>query len=151
MWRCWHKKYGVHMTLQTTYLRRCIQSLESALDMLAKSEADSVEYDVFRNAAVKSFELSLEASGKMLRKVLKPYFATVKEVDRLVFKDLFRYAAKHDLLSIECVERWLMYRDNRNNTAHDYGQEFAEQTLKLLPKFVHDASALADMIDERQN
>jgi len=139
------------MALNTVYLRRCISSLESALDMLKKSESDSIEYDVFRNAAIKGFELSLETSGKLLRKVLKPYFATPKEVDRLVFKELFRYAAKHSLLTIESVERWLAYRDNRNNTAHDYGEVFAEQTLKLLPGFVCDAKALADVIDQGEH
>ncbi len=137
------------MALQTAYLRRCIQSLEHALQMLNASAHDSVEYDVFRNAAIKSFELSLETSGKLLRKILKPYFATPKEVDRLVFKDLFRYAAKHDVLPLEHVTRWLVYRDNRNNTAHDDGQEFAEQTLKLLPDFVRDAYALADAVEQQ--
>ena len=44
------------------------------------------------------------------------------------------------------VERWLSYRDNRNDTAHDYGEEFAETTLKLLPAFVEDAKALAILI-----
>ena len=47
----------------------------------------------------------------------------------------------------EAVERWLRYRDNRNDTAHDYGEDFAEATLKVLPSFVADATALADMIE----
>jgi len=139
------------MALNTIYLRRCISSLESALAMLEKSEPDSIEYDVFRNAAIKGFELSLETSGKLLRKLLKPYFATPKEVDRLVFKELFRHAAKHGLITVESVEQWLAYRDNRNNTAHDYGQEFAEQTLKLLPGFVHDAKDLATVVEHSEN
>lgn len=37
-----------------------------------------------------------------------------------------------------CVERWFSYRDNRNNTAHDYGVGFAEETLALMPKFITD-------------
>lgn len=139
------------MALNTIYPRRCIRSLESALGMLATSESGSIEYDVFRNAAIKSFELSLETSGKLLRKVLKPYFATPKEVDRLVFKDLFRYAAKHSLLTIDSVERWLAYRDNRNSAAHDYGEAFAEETLKLLPGFVCDAKALVGVIDQGEH
>ena len=40
------------------------------------------------------------------------------------------------------------YRDNRNDTAHDYGEDFAETTLKLLPAFVQDAKALASVIDQ---
>lgn len=46
------------------------------------------------------------------------------------------------------MERWLAYRDNLNYTADDYGEDFAETTLKLLPTFIIDARALADMIEE---
>ena len=70
------------------------------------------------------------------------------EADRLNFKDLFRHAARHDLLDTGAVERWLGYRDNRNDTAHDYGEDFAETTLKLLPSFVEDAQALASIIEQ---
>ncbi len=58
------------MALNTVYLRRCLSSLKSALNMLAASESGSIEYDVFRNAAIKSFELSLETSGKLLRMIM---------------------------------------------------------------------------------
>lgn len=36
---------------------------------------------------------------------------------------------------------------NRNDTAHNYGVRFAETTLALLPTFVRDARALADVIE----
>ena len=134
------------MTLNTDHLERCIDTLESALGMLIKTTPGNIEYEVFRNAAVKGFELTLETSGKLLRKTLKPYFATPKEVDRLTFKELFRYAAKHGLISVEAVDRWFKYRDNRNTTAHDYGEGFAEETLALLPDFAADARALLEII-----
>ncbi len=47
--------------------------------------------------------------------------------------------AKHDLIHLEEAERWLGYRDNRNDTAHDYGAGFANDTLALLPQFIIDA------------
>lgn len=50
----------------------------------------------------------------------------------------------HSLLSLEEVERWFVYRDNRNNTAHDYGEAFAKQTLVLIPGFLEDGGVLAD-------
>ena len=65
----------------------------------------------------------------------------------LVFKDLFRHAARHGLMDQDAVERWMKYRDNRNETAHNYGEDFAEATLKLLPAFVTDAKSLAAMIE----
>ncbi len=90
----------------------------------------------------------LEQSGKLLRKCLAAYFASNRQADRLNFKDLFRHAAHHDLIDIEKVERWLHYRDIRNDTARDYGEKFADTTLKLLPAFIADAKALADMIEQ---
>ena len=51
----------------------------------------------------------------------------------------------------EAVERWLAYRDHRDDTAHDYGEDFAEATLKLLPAFVADARALAAMIEAAED
>ena len=133
--------------VDTTYLRRCIGTLERALEQLGRYEKDSDMHDVFRAACVKQFELVLEQSGKLLAKRLRPWFASNKQVDKLVFKDVFRHAAKHSLIDAEACERWMCYRDNGNDTAHDYGEAFAVQTLKPLPSFLADAKALADVIE----
>ena len=135
------------MSIDTTYLRRCLATLELALENLKRPGADDIIYDIYRAACVKEFELVLEQSGKLLRKRLAAYFASNRQADRLVFKDLYRHAAKHGLIETDTVERWFRYRDNRNRTAHDYGEDFAEATLELLPRFVADARALADVID----
>lgn len=138
------------MSLDTTFLRRCIGTLECALNEMGEQRGtgtDDFLHDVYRAACVKEFELVLEQSGKLLRKRLAAFFASNRQADRLVFKDLFRHAAKHGLIEAEAAERWLRYRDNRNDTAHNYGENFAEETLKLLPAFVADAKALADAIE----
>lgn len=135
------------MRIDTTFLRRCIATLKLALEHLAGAAEEDILYDLHRAACVKEFELVLEQSGKLLRKRLAPYFASNRQADRLVFKDLFRHAAKHGLIDADAVERWIGYRDNRNQTAHDYGSGFAEATLKLLTRFMSDAIALADMIE----
>lgn len=136
------------MSINTDFLVRCIGTLEAAHAALPDHEPDSVMYDIYRAACVKEFELALEQSGKLLKKRLRPYFASNRQADRLNFKDCFRHAAKHGLISMEACERWLTYRDNRNSTTHDYGEHFAEATLKLLPKFIADATELAAVISE---
>ena len=136
------------MRIDTVFLRRCIQALEFALAEAGKrQEANDFLYDIYRAACVKEFELVLEQSGKLLRKRLAAFFASNRQADRLIFKDLFRHAAKHGLMDPDTVERWMQYRDNRNDKAHNYGEDFAEATLKLLPAFIADAKALADMIE----
>ncbi|WP_203249934.1 nucleotidyltransferase substrate binding protein [Cysteiniphilum marinum] len=106
-----------------------------------------MEYDLYRSAVIKEFEIILEQSGKLLKKILLPYFHSKKAVDRLVFKDIFRYAGQHGLLNIEEVERWLNYRDNRNITAHDYGFDLAEHTIPLIPLFIEDVNKLIMVIN----
>ena len=140
------------MSIDVTFLRRCIASLERAAGEIDKYKtSDDLMYDIYRAACVKEFELILEQSGKLIRKQLASYFASNRQADRLVFKDLFRYASRHGLIDIDAAERWLVYRDNRNDTAHDYGEDFAETTLKLLPAFIADAKTLADTIDAVAN
>ena len=135
--------------LNTDYFARCIATLSQAFDSLNQQPQDSVAYDIFRAACVKEFEIILEQTGKLLKKCLKSYVATSKQADQLVFKDVFRLAAKHGLISIEEAERWMTYRDNRNDTAHDYGEGFANQTLALLPQFILDASRVNEAIRQQ--
>ncbi len=130
------------MKLNTDSLSRCIQTLEASLVRLRGTETGSVDYEIFRNAVVQGFELTLETAGKLLRKALKPYAASPRFADELTYKDVFRHAARHGLVDTSAVERWFEYRDNRNSTAHDYGAGFAEETLVLLPRFLADARSL---------
>jgi nucleotidyltransferase substrate binding protein (TIGR01987 family) len=137
------------MKINFDHLQRCSLTLERSLQSLAKAEAASVDYEVFRNAVIKSFELTLETAGKLLRKVLKQYVGSPKTVDALVFKDVLRHAALHSLLSAEELERWLAYRDSRNDTAHNYGEELAEHTLRLITEFQQDALALYETLRKK--
>ena len=136
------------MPINTDFLARCINTLESAFEQLQQREPSDAFYDIFRAASVKEFEIILEQSGSLLKKRLRPFFASNRQADRLTFRDAFRYAAKHDLISVETCERWMTYRGNRNDTAHNYGEQFAETTLKLLPDFIEDARALERVIAE---
>lgn len=139
------------MSLSTEQLARCIKTLAISLKMMNDCDVSSVEYEIFRNAVIKGYELTLETSGSLLRKALKPYFASPRNVDKLTFKDVFRHAAKHDIINFDAVERWFAYRDNRNSTAHDYGEGFAEETLQLLPKFINDAEVLQERLNHAES
>lgn len=134
------------MLIDTIYYERCLKTLMNAFTMLKKENPDNIEYDMYRSACIKEFEIILEQSGKLLRKVLIPFFHSTKEVDKLYFKELFRHAVLRSLMSDETCENWLRYRDCRNNTAHDYGVNFAEEILELLPQFIEDALEFTKMI-----
>lgn len=138
------------MSLNTEHLERTAATLEQALLALHRTDAavDPVSYDLYRNAAIKTFELSLETSGKLLRRALKAYGGSPRAVDALVFNDVLRHAGKHSLLDEAGVSRWLAYRANRNTTAHDYGAGFANETLTLLPGYLDDLRRLIARLRE---
>ena len=138
------------MGIDTTFFHRCIAVLEHASLQIKEFAVDNdIRYDIYRAACVKEFELVLGQSGKLLRKRLEDYFASNNHVDKLNFKDLFRHAARHCLLDTDAVERWLGYRDCRNSSAYEYGEDFAEDILNLVLSFINDAKALAHMIEQR--
>ena len=138
---------GAGVTIDTTYLRSCIRKLETVLrEIETLNGEEHVLFDMYRDYCIEEFERVLEQSGKLLRKRLAPYFASNKQADRLTFKDLFRRAARHDLLDIEVVERWLVYRSNREDEANDSGEAFSSTTLPLMPEFITDAKNLTDVI-----
>ena len=133
--------------INTEYLQKCIATLEKSYEMLLQTQDGTIDYELYRNSLVKGFEITLEQSGKLLKKLLNPYFASKRAVDMLSFKDLFRQAHKHSLLTEEETKRWMKYRDNRNSTAHDYGQAFAEETLTLVKAFLVDVENLRKVIE----
>ncbi|MGQ4001547.1 nucleotidyltransferase substrate binding protein [Francisellaceae bacterium CB299] len=139
--------------INTDFLERCVKTLEKAYKMLLLAKPDDIEldYDMYRSAVIKEFEVILEQSGKLLKKIITPYSHSKKAVDRLTFKDVFRNAGHHGLLTLEEVERWLEYGDNRNLTAHDYGFDLADKTLPLMPNFINDTNNLIRVIGENDN
>ena len=129
-------------TLDVTHFERCLDALDRGLELYQLAAPESVDADMFRSACVKEFELLVEVAGKLLKKRLRPYFASNQDVDRLTYKNVFRHAARYSLLPLEVVERWLRYRDIRNETAHEYGADYAEKAMTILPAFAVDARAV---------
>lgn len=91
------------MNIDTSFLKRHIKTLETSLELLNQADPSSITYDMYRSASVKEFEIILEQSGKLLKKVLRPYFSSSKQADRLYFKDIFRHAAHHGPMTMALV------------------------------------------------
>ncbi len=136
------------MKINTRFLHHHIEALERAYGMVDTSgEEDESFVGHYRWSCIREFDLILEQSGKLLRKLLAAYFSSNLKADRLKFRDLFRHAAHHDLMDTAAVERWLGYRASCDDTEEEFVRKFANTTVKMLPTFIDDAKALADMID----
>lgn len=135
--------------LNVDHLRRCLQTLSTSLALYRKAESDSIDQEVFRNAIIKGYELAQETAFKLLKKALKAYGHGGQKLEATPVKDILRLAAVHGLLTVQEVERWFRYRDNRHSTAHDYGEKFAHETLLLIPDFLQDITTLADVLERK--
>lgn len=135
--------------LNVDHLRICTRTLAASLRFYENCAPGDEDQDVFRNAIVKGYELAQETAFKLLKKALKNYGHGGKKLEATPVKELLRLAAVHDLMSLPEVERWFAYRDNRNNTAHDYGEHFAHETLALIPAFLQDVQTLASSLDSK--
>ena len=110
---------GQDMPIDTGFLIRCITTLESAFEQLRQRGPDDAPLrHLSRPLRSRSSSSCWSSPAGLLKKRLRPYFASNRQADRLTFKDVFRHAAKHGLISVEACERWCVYRDNRNDTAH---------------------------------
>ena len=105
------------MTIHTEFLNRCIDTLDAASERIQQYKPGDILYDVLRAACVKELELVLEQGGQLLRKKLRQWLANNRHADRLTFKDVFRHAAKHGLMSVESCER--LARVPRPSQQHD--------------------------------
>jgi nucleotidyltransferase substrate binding protein (TIGR01987 family) len=132
--------------INTDFLTKCIDNLELSHNLSQKQDGENSLYNIYRSACIKEFELILEQSGKLLKKALQEYFTSNKELDKLTFKGIFRYAYKHSLLSEDEVLRWFKYRDIRNDTAHNYGESLAEISISVFPKFIIYSKSLVKNI-----
>lgn len=131
-------------SLQATHLLHLADRLEAALSKLvACPDAEAGSEALFRSLATRNFELALEHSGKLLRKALRLYGGSPREVDHLPFQDLLRQAGKHGLLDVEGVSRWLAYHQQAGATPTEDEVGCDGAVLALLPAFWVDLRALA--------
>ena len=125
-----------------TSMENCLDSVQRAYGGLLEKVAGSFEYDVYRSACVKEFELLLEVAVKLVRRVLREYVTSTGALADMTFKEVLRTAAHNNLLSLDEVDKWFLYRDIRNGSAHEYGADLATRVVTVLPAFIQSAQSL---------
>ena len=127
-------------------LKSCLDGLERSLAYI-QTPQDTVDYELFRDAAIKKFEMTIEQLGKILRKLIPEYTGNKTAAAKMPYKELLRYGGQFGL--IDDVEKWMAYRDARNDTAHEYGEDFAIVVLPRLQQFVVDGRALLKNLEAK--
>lgn len=135
------------MKTDTTYLKNCAATLTRAHGKLLDLSKDTPDYNIFRSACIKEYENILELAGNLLKKTLKEFFSTGTQVASMTYKEVFRQAVAKGIITPDICERWFNYSNIRNRTAHDYGEDFAEETLPVIADFLSDTEQLIQSID----
>ena len=125
----------------------CVEAINDAVELINATPNNPKLLRIYRGSALKEFEIVLEQTGRLLRQALS--YQTEKSTKSLSYKDVFRQAVTSMLISPEEAERWFEYRDLRNESAHEYGQDMANQLIEVMDKFVVDARKLLTAIGER--
>lgn len=124
------------MILDLSALEKAIASLRRAVVRSAQAPEDTE----IRDAVIQRFEYTYELCWKMLKRRIELDSPNPAAVDAMSFKDLLRDGAERGL--IEDVEKWMIYRDQRNITAHTYDEQKAASVHRTAIGFVDDAEDL---------
>lgn len=132
--------------LSFTVLTSCLDGLERSLNYFQQAQ-DTIDHELFRDAAIKKFEMTIEHVGKLLRKLIPEYTGNKTAATKMPYNELLRYGGQFGL--INDVEKWIAYREARNTTAHEYGEQFAKSVLPMLQQFLLDGKVLLSTLEAK--
>lgn len=130
--------------------KRSVAALEWALQTLDEwqPKASEKHLNTLQSGVIQNFEVTYEMSWKILRRVLITLHGE-REFDGISRRDLFRFAGKEGLL--DDVEFWIFVHAQRNNTTHNYGEEFVRRSLELACHFLPKAQQLTTKLEQQNH
>ena len=140
------------MKLDLSSLRKAVDSLEKALevadDEIFISRLNNEQKKTIRAGVIQNFEFTYELCWKFMRRWLQVNLGTayVAGVSR---RQLFRLSAEHRLVGD--VDHWMEYHDARNETAHTYDENTAEDVFETAHRFLADAQGLLEALEVRND
>ena len=136
------------MKLDLSSLRKAVESLEKTIkvadDRAFMSRLNEDQKEVVRAGVIQNFEFTYELCWKFMRRWLDVNLGPVY-VAGVSRRQLFRLSAEHRLVGD--VDQWMEYHDARNETAHTYDENTAEDVFETAQKFLADAQKLLQALE----
>ena len=108
---------------------------------------DAEPSEMSKAASTQVFEYTFELAWKYIREIIKAneddYFDSAKGIIKL--------AGKYNILTVEEVEKWIKYAEDRNLTVHMYRQDIADAIFNSLITFFEDVNKLIVSLDKYKN
>ena len=130
--------------LSLTNLKNAIDSLIESSSAYKSNEDEKIR-GFIEDSCVKRFEFTVETSWKIMKKFLKLEYG--KSDAELTMNNIFRFMEGYNLIS--SWESWKNYYNHRNNTSHEYNQDKAQETLKLVDSLIKDSNELYNNISKK--
>lgn len=119
--------------------------LKCYMDYEQNKTSPLLEY--IEDSCIKRFKYTLETSWKLMKKILIKKYG--KDEVELTINNIFRVAQGYGF--IKDWQKWRVYYQKRNNTAHEYNLEKSKDLLKIIPEFLKDTEFLIEAFKEKQN
>lgn len=140
------------MMLDLSSLKKAIISLEKAIKitsaMHVKDQADADQEEVLRAGVIQNFEFTYEICWKFMKRWLEANINS-STIDGLSRKELFRIAAESQLITN--TEDWFFYHKARNEIAHTYNIENAQNVYLAALRFAVDAKILLQVLESKND
>ncbi len=130
-------------------LQKSLKHLEVQFEnyRIAKGRPELTELDreAIGESVIQRFETCYDTLWKNLKRYLIEEMG-LTEVPNSP-KPVFKLAGENNLLTPP-VQQWLKYADARTDTAHDYSEEKAEQTILVVEDFIADTIGLYQLMTQ---
>lgn len=108
----------------------------------------SDQQEVIKAGVIQNFEFTYELCWKFMKRWLETNLSPMI-ADGVTRRELFRLAAESRL--IEDVQQWMRYHDARNQTAHIYDPQIAQDVYGTARGFAKDARKLLQALEARND
>ncbi len=140
------------MKLVLRSLSRAIETLGRSLTVIEREGAASaIEADVLETlkaGVIQNFEVAYELCWKFIKRWIEQNVGSTV-ADGVTRRELFRLGAENRL--IDDVDLWMRFHSHRNESAHTYDSETAEDVYSVAGDFLAAARSLLDALEARND
>lgn len=134
------------MSLELNSFKKAIDSFDLAIKEYEKDETNLF----VRDSVIQRFEFVFEISFKYIKRFLEQTSENPNEIDMLSYKELICLAFEKGLL-LNGYEKWLVFRQYRNESSHTYDEQKSIKVVAIRFEFFEEASYLLKKITERNH
>lgn len=137
------------MPLELNHLERAINALDEGLALVQDDRflgnLNEIAQRVMMSGVIQHFEFTYEISRTLIERWLRENYG--RDILGVSRKEIYRIAGERGL--IDGVERWFVYHEERNRTAHRYDEELLSLVSEMVPRFAGDARLLLENLRSR--